>query len=751
MGANASPRIIEHLSVQGATDSMNTSPDNFFVALTGADQNPGTAQQPFATMARARDAVRQTTSDQPGRPVTVFLREGTHYLEDTLELGSHDSGAADAPVVYEAYKDERVTLSGGVKLDGAWEPYRDGIMMCRIPKGGGVPLDFTQLFVNGKRQQLARYPNRDNSDPEMFSGYAIPIGGIADDVPSPCPEPDEDMTFSSGAPRGIEFDPSAFTDKRWAKPDEATIHIFQGCHWGNLQWRVKDIDWNKGRIWFAEGGHQMGAKWYHEPCVLYPSSQFFVENVFEELDAPGEWYLDRDEGILYLYPEQGVDLQAALVEVPLLEQIIRMVGSQAAPVRHVSFRGLRFAHTTATFMDRYEIPSLGDWAICRSGAVFLEGTRECAIQNCLFDAPGGNAVFVNCYNRDAVVSGNTFERTGDSAICFVGKLETTMGTQRSFPYECRAENNLIHDCGAFGKQVAGVYISRAKRVTAGHNRIHDMPRAGICIGDGTWGGHVIEYNHISDTCTQTGDHGPFNAWGRDRAWCLTQSHTPYTAARSHDAPDMIVDAMEPVIVRHNFFHEKSGWGLDLDDGASNYDIYNNVCLGVSMKLREGTHRNIHNNIWVNGANSPCFHVGYEDNHDKYTCNITVMSVAGQRPEDDLNFEMGKAFGEIYTLIAPPVHTPWLEKIDNNCFHSDVGAFIARVEPRDTVGDGAAKYSLEAWQALGYDKHSLFADPQFVDVANLDFRVKPQSPALKLGFKNFAMGEWGLMPGFRAWA
>lgn len=282
-----------------------------------------------------------------------------------------------------------------------------------------------------------------------------------------------------------------------------------------------------------------------------------------------------------------------------------------------------------------------------------------------------------------------------------------------------------------------------------------MPRAGICIGDGTWGGHLIEYNHVRGTCRETGDHGPFNAWGRDRYWCLSQSHMPYTTGRSHDAGEVTVDAMEPVIVRHNVFEDESGWGLDLDDGASHYEIYKNLCVGVSVKLREGAWRSISNNIWVNGANAPCFHVGNEDNHDRYVRNITVMRAARMKPEDDLNFSMGRGYGEIYTLIAPPARGPWLEEIDNNCFWSDVGQFVARVQLRadgkhDTWDDARRsmvkrKYSLEEWRALGFDRHSVFADPLFVDPASGDYRVRPGSPALALGFENFDTREAGLLP------
>jgi hypothetical protein len=174
-----------------------------------------------------------------------------------------------------------------------------------------------------------------------------------------------------------------------------------------------------------------------------------------------------------------------------------------------------------------------------------------------------------------------------------------------------------------------------------------------------------------------------------------------------------------------------------------------------MKLREGAFRTIYNNIWVNGANSPCFHVGNEDNHDRYFNNITVTTIAHQKPENDLNFSMGESFGEIYTLIAVPANGPWLEQIDSNCFYSDLGNFVARVrfrreqDDQNTDGKKAEKYSLEEWRKLGFDRNSVFADPMFVDPINKDYRVKPESPALKLGFKNFEMGNWGLTDEFPA--
>jgi len=118
------------------------------------------------------------------------------------------------------------------------------------------------------------------------------------------------------------------------------------------------------------------------------------------------------------------------------------------------------------------------------------------------------------------------------------------------------------------------------------------------------------------------------------------------------------------------------------------------------------------------------------------------------------FAMGASYGELYTLIAPPANSPWLEEINFNCFYSDIGEFIARVQTRAETSFDAdwkevnltmekKRYTFEEWQALGFDQHSVFADPMFMDAEGGDYRVKPESPALKLGFVNFDARQAGL--------
>lgn len=724
-----------------------------FVSDCGNDEGAGTREQPLKSIEQALARLRSKARTEAA---TIFLREGTYYLNQTITLAPADT---QAPLTIAAYAGERVTLSGGRRLACRWQPYRDGIFVCDLPDDDIGEAAFTQLFADNVRQIRSRWPNAGevreehaarkqgayHVEAEHCRGYTLPQDVIEADAIDPQPDPDCDMTYDCEPALGIVYDPATFTEHSWARPEEAVIHIFQESYWGNLQWHIKAIEKAQHRIWFGEGGQQMGAKWTTECSKIGPASRYYIENVFEELDAPREWFLDKTTRKLYWMPAPGVDPHTATIEVSGLKRLFAVAGTQRDSVVGLRFERIRFAHTETTFFEPYEIPSLGDWSLHRGGAILLEGTRDCQIKDCLFEALGGNAVFVNRFNRDLTIRGCSFRDIGDSGVLLVGELETTTGTQKHFPYECRVENNHFYNLGLFGKQTAAVYVSRAKRITVGHNLIHDLPRAGICIGDGTWGGHMIEYNHIHDTCLETVDHGPFNAWGRDRYWSAV--HGQYKM-RKQDCichGNAKSDAMETVVLRHNFFVEKAGWGLDLDDGAANYDIYNNVCVGVGMKLREGSYRTIHNNIWVHCASSPCFHVGNEENHDRYFNNITVMSPTYQKENHDRLFNMVATGDEIYYLVFPPVRGPWLEAIDDNCFYNDIGHFTARVADREVKG--RREILLEEWQSMGFDRHSVFGDPMFVDPENDDYRVKPESPALKVGFKNFEMGQWGLQPDF----
>jgi hypothetical protein len=135
---------------------------DFYVATNGSDGNPGTLEKPFATLARARDAVRQLKAGGPRkRDVTVLVRGGTYLLEETLVFGPEDSGTAEHPIIYAAYPGERPILSSGRQITG-WKAGEGKRWLAQAPEAKGGGWRFTQLFVNGKRQIRARLPDTDN-------------------------------------------------------------------------------------------------------------------------------------------------------------------------------------------------------------------------------------------------------------------------------------------------------------------------------------------------------------------------------------------------------------------------------------------------------------------------------------------------------------------------------------------------------------------------------------------------------------
>ncbi|BBI35857.1 right-handed parallel beta-helix repeat-containing protein [Cohnella abietis] len=692
---------------------------NLYVSPNGNDDALGTESKPFATLDRAKRELR-STGKAAIQSATVWLREGTHYLEQTFTLTAEDSGSESAPVWYRAFPGERPIVSGGKRLRLSMEPYRDGIWKCAIPEWKGVNREemFTELFVNGVRQTRARFPKASGASP----AFVRPLG-----------EPRAWPHYE------LPFDPATFTNKEWAKPEEAVVHAFGKNKWGNLQWRVESVDRQAGVIRFGEGGYQINDIMQGSDATgIDERSDYFVDNVFEELDTPGEWYADREEGILYYYPPEGLVLEESVVEVPVLERIVEFIGTQRHPVQWISFIGIHFQHAVPTYLKAYEAPSLGDWTIHRGGAVFMEGAENCEIAYCEFDAVGGNAVFVSLYNRDHRIHGCWVHDIGESGFCLVGSKPLTLGSQHAYPANITISNNKIHDIGVYGKQTAGVFISVSRDNIVSHNEIFRLPRAAICINDGTWGGHVIEYNDVYDTVRETGDHGPFNSWGRDRFWCLSQSHGP----ASHGAGDVCLDARNPVVIRNNRFRDRKGWGIDLDDGSSNYVVRENLCIGVSVKLREGDYRTVENNIFVNGANPPGIHIGYEGNSDRFRGNIVVANSEWDNPEVDIDFQKGDSKGKLYELIGPPMEGRWVQELDGNLFFNDLGRFLATVHYRP-LGSRTETYEWSEWQAMGWDVHSVYADPLFVDPANGDYSVRPDSPALALGFRNFPMDKFGL--------
>jgi hypothetical protein len=603
--------------------------------------------------------------------VNIELAAGTYSLEQSIILDASYSGSPDYPFVIKAAPNAQVTISGGKTLKLDWQPYSDGIYQADLGLENSA---FDQLFIDGELQHRARYPNYD-PNVAIYNSYA------ADAI----------------SPERI---------KSWRDPVGAYVHALHEGRWGGMHYQITGV--NPDYSLELNGGFQNNRQ-----SPLHQKYRY-VENVFSELDAPNEWFYDGKQAKLYFYPPVDMDLQSVKVNVSGLNNLVEIRGDKALPVKHIVIKNIEFKHTNKTFMLTSEPLLRSDWAIYRGGAVLLEHSENVKILDSRFVDLGGNAVFVSNYNRKTEISGNEIHDIGASAISFVGnpdavrspsfeynefvsldEMDFTPGPKTpNYPSDSLVSNNLIYDIGLVEKQVAGVQLSMAMNITVSHNSIYRVPRAGINVSEGTWGGHVVEFNDVFDTVLETGDHGAFNSWGRDRFWHPERAQMD-RIAKLH--PGMWqLDAQLPIIIRNNRFQCDHGWDIDLDDGSSNYQIYNNVALNGGIKLREGFARTVENNIIINNSFHP--HVWFENSEDVFRQNLVMSS------------------------HKPILNEHWGREIDYNIF--------------TTPG------ALEKAQSLGLDQHSIFIQPAFVDAQNGDYRLSEES-ALPERFVNFPMDQFGV--------
>ena len=321
------------------------------------------------------------------------------------------------------------------------------------------------------------------------------------------------------------------------------------------------------------------------------------------------------------------------------------------------------------------------------------------------------------YNKGVAVRSCYIHDSGASGVVFVGNpdmvrdplfgyvrndnyatMDRTLGPKGyDFAQECIVDDCLITRTGRHEKQTAPVQISMSYRITVSHCSIYDVPRAGINISEGTFGGHIIEYCDVFNTVLETGDHGSFNSWGRDRFW--TPNVNTVSAEVEKDTLLPYLDMMDINIIRNSRWRCDHGWDIDLDDGSSFYHIYYNVLLNRGLKLREGYMRVVKNNIILNSSLHP--HVWYKNSDDIVTGNIFSRAYQPALMNKDIASD-GK----------------WGREVDYNFFVNE--------------------NSMKKYNKNGCDMHSKVVKLDFVNPQKGDYTLPESSEVIKSGFKNIEM-------------
>ncbi len=660
---------------------LSSFSQTIYVSVKGNDQHPGTKIRPIASFSKAQELVRKSGE----ATAKVIFLEGTYYLPETVRFTDKDSKSS---VVYMAEKEGTVVISGGKQLQLKWTKSSKGWYTASIPSGNTID----QLYINGVRQRMARFPNAVEGK-NVFDTWDLSHSMKSDSARDP-------------------LNPKRIAN--WKNPAGGYVHAMHTALWGDMHWLITGKKSN-GEL-MEEGGWQN-----NRPSPKHPGYRM-VENIFEELDAPGEWFYNASEEKLYYIPMDGMDINKAKVEIVRLKHLIEFNGSTASPVSNIELKGFVFKHAARTFMENKEPLLRSDWTVYRGGAVVFNGAVGCKITDCEFDQVGGNAIFISKYNRNLTVSGCYIHHVGANGIAFVGdpdavrsplfryakqdfnNIDRTPGPKTdNYPSDCRVDNCLITMTGRDEKQTSTVHISMSHKITVSHCSIYDVPRAGININEGTFGGHIIENNDVFNTVLETGDHGSFNSWGRDRYWTPEINESVPEVRKDKQFP--FLDMLGPNIIRNNRMRCDHGWDIDLDDGSSWYRIYNNLLLNGGLKMREGFDRIATNNIIINNGLHP--HVWYPNSGDVFAHNIVF-----------------RAYSPALMNKGIPADGKWGKLLDSNLYVAAVGA-------------------MKKYIANGCDSNSIAGEAGFINAALGDYGVTRTSKARSLGFIPFAMNDFGV--------
>ncbi|HWI56294.1 MAG TPA: right-handed parallel beta-helix repeat-containing protein, partial [Bacillota bacterium] len=458
----------------GMTQGLQAA--TFHIATSGNDQNPGTEAKPFATLPRAQKAVRELkAAGKPNEPVTVYVHGGTYRLTEPVVFEPQDSGTASTPIRYEAAPGEQPRLSGGRQITG-WRQFNDKLWVAELPEVKAGKWRFNQLYVNGESRPRARIPNQ---------GFLRVAG---------CPEGTPKTANYHKACRSFQFSPGDIRAD-WTNLEDVEVIVYH--FWTDSHLPIQSVDTQSNLVTFAHKASKVFTDDFTENGARY-----VVENVFEGLDTPGEWYLNRRSGKLYYMPKPGEEMSRVEVIAPELPAFIHLRGqaSERQFVEHLSFRGLSFQFT------RFELPkgnSNGQQGSASvPAAITLEGARQCRFEHCEFKNLGTWAV-----EAGRGCQGNAFVGNEIGYVA-AGGLRLNGGTDRDHPLERNSHNvitdNHLHHYGEAYPSAVGILLMNAEGTTVAHNHVHHGYYTGVSVG-WVWGyqrsisrDNLIEFNHIHD-------------------------------------------------------------------------------------------------------------------------------------------------------------------------------------------------------------------------------------------------------------
>ena len=475
--------------------------------------------------------------------------------------------------------------------------------------------------------------------------------------------------------------------KAWEGTDAEVVALLA---WAEIRMPIVKVD---------EAAHAATLTGNPRPSNRETDARYWIENTPEGVDSPGEWYLDRKTGVLSYRPRSGEDMPGEEVIAPALSQLVRLEGKpeEGRFIRNLTFRGLEFRHADWTLGPGGYADTQ---AANEAGAAFeATGAEDVTIDHCVFTQIGAYGVwFARGSKRNRVLHSEIYD-AGAGGVKLGETRQRENEAEQNF--ENTVSDNHLHHLGIVYPAAVGIWVAQSGRNTLSHNHIHDLYYTAISVG-WTWGysanqskGNRIEYNHLHHI-------------GKDM---LSDMGAIYTLGEQPGT-----------VIRNNLIHDVwsftyGGWGIYPDEGSSDMLIENNIVYrtkSAGFHQHYGRANLVRNNVFAFGSEYQLMRSRAEP-HLSFTFVNNIVY-----------FDQGELLGGNWTGDQ--------FRMNRNVYFDVRGG-----RPR------MAGKSFEEWQQQGQDTESVVADPLFAGAASYNFALRPDSPALKLGFKPIDMTTVGPRP------
>ena len=522
------------------------------VAPNGSDANSGTEAEPFKTIEKARDAVRAVNKNMTG-DILILLRGGTYAIDRTIVFDHEDSGTNGHNVIYRSYPGEAAVISGGKRIAG-WQPDSNGRWKA------SVDLDnFRQLYVNGRRAVRARGKVPAGLESARLHGY-----------------------------RNLNHEMAG-----WSNINDVEFCYYDS--WCHTRCKLDKIQIQDGYAvaYMAQPNFTL-AKIKEGRQVDLPD---YVENAFELLSEPGEWYLNRATRTVYYIPRPEEDMQAAEVVAPVLEKLIELRGTLDHPAHNIQFEGVTFSH--ATWLRPSEVGHVDVQANFTVGPdtrlfvredsagmaalhmelkkspsnVVCHAAKSIRLERCTFTKLGGGGIDLEYGAQDNVISGCEFHDISGTAIQIgdVQRDDHHPEDDRLIVKNNTVTNCYIHDVAVEYMGGVGIFAGYTQGTVISHNEMCNLPYSAVSVGWG-WGetdaggGAYYQPSHY-DTPTSAGNNR------------IEYNHIYHVMQVLNDGGGVYTLGRQPgTVIRGNHIHDnpEGPGGVYLDEGSAGIEVTGNV-------------------------------------------------------------------------------------------------------------------------------------------------------------------------------